>query len=430
VERVLILGGGFGGLEAVKALRHADVEVTLLDRRNFHLFQPLLYQVATGSLSPGEISAPLRATLRRQKNARVLLGDAVSLDAERRTVILADGSIEYDTLIVATGAQNFYFHHSDWAQVAPGLKTIEDATAIRHKILYAFEAAERESDPARRRAWLTFVIVGAGPTGVELAGALAEIATDTLRHDFRRIDPQTSRIILLEGSRHVLPTYPEDLSEAAEQSLIRLGVQPRTGVRVTNIDAGGVTVDGKEYIPARTVLWAAGVKPSDFGQVLKDHAGAALDQQGHVLVNRDLTIPGHPEIFVVGDLAHFEQNGHPVPGVAPVAMQQGRYAARVIRDRLAGKTPPPFHYHDKGSLAVIGRKSAVVEIGKLHVKGLIAWLLWLFVHLMYLVGFQNRVIVFVRWGIQYLTFDRGARLITGPPLVAAREEHGVSATPK
>ena len=400
MPRVVIIGGGFGGLEAAKALRKAPVEVTLLDRRNFHLFQPLLYQVATGSLSPGEISAPLRATLRSQKNVRVLLGDAVSLDAERRVLILADGAIEYDVLIVATGAQNFYFGNKDWEHAAPGLKSIEDATAMRHKILFAFEAAERETDPARRDAWLTFVIVGGGPTGVELAGALAEIATDTLRHDFRSIDPQNARIILLEGSPHVLPSYPEDLSIAAEKSLIKLGVRPRAGIRVTRIDADGVTMDNGERIAAKTVLWAAGVRSSDFGQALKDHAGAALDRQGRVIVEPDLTLPGHPEIFVAGDLAHFEQDGHPVPGVAPVAMQQGRYAARVIRDRLRGTQTVPFRYFDKGSLAVIGRRSAVVEIGKLHVTGAIAWLMWLFIHLMYLVGFQNRVIVFLRWGIQ------------------------------
>lgn len=422
MERVVIVGGGFGGLEAAKALRKAPVEVTLLDKRNFHVFQPLLYQVATGSLSPGEITSPLRATLRHYSNVRVLLGEAVSLDADKRVLILADGAIPYDTLVISTGAHNFYFGHRDWPEWAPGLKSIEDATMMRHKILYAFEAAERETDSARRQAWLTFVIVGAGPTGVELAGALAEIATDTLRNDFRSIKPENARILLLEGSPHVLPTYPEDLSVAAERSLVKLGVRPRCGVRVTNIDAEGVTVEGGEHIAAKTVLWAAGVKPSDFGAVLADHAGAELNRQGQVKVEPDLTIGRHPEIFVIGDLAYLEQDGHPLPGVAPVAMQQGRYVARVIRDRIAGKATKPFRYFDKGSLAVIGRKSAVVEIRKLHITGVIAWLIWLFVHLTYLVGFGNRVIVFIRWGIQYLTFDRGARLITGDPCAPAPKE--------
>ena len=422
MEKVVIVGGGFGGLQAARALRNTPVEVTLLDRRNFHLFQPLLYQVATGSLSPGEISEPLRAVLRRQQNTKVFLGDAVSLDAESRRLILADGAIDYETLIVATGAQNYYFGNENWPRYAPGLKSVEDATAMRHKILYAFEAAERESDPERREAWLTFVIVGGGPTGVELSGALAEIANDTLRHDFRCIHPEESHILLLEGSSHILPSYPEDLSRAAEKMLMELGVRPRCNVRVTNIDAGSVTVNGTERIATRTVLWAAGVKASDFGQVLKDHAGATIDRQGRVTVGPDLTIPGHPEIFVVGDLAYCEQDGKPLPGVAPVAMQQGRYVARVVRDRLEHRPTEAFHYLDKGSLAVIGRKSAVVEIGKLHVKGVIAWLMWLFIHLMYLVGFGNRVIVFIRWGIQYLTFDRGARLITGDPTACVPEE--------
>src|SRR5579883_1963655 len=413
MERVVIVGGGFGGLEAAKALRKAPVEVTLLDKRNFHVFQPLLYQVATGSLSPGEITSPLRATLRHYSNVRVLLGEAVSLDADKRVLILADGAIPYDTLVISTGAHNFYFGHRDWPEWAPGLKSVEDATSMRHKILYAFEAAERETDPARRQAWLTFVIVGAGPTGVELAGALAEIATDTLRNDFRSINPQNTRIILLEGSPHVLPSYPEDLSTAAEKSLIRLGVRPRTGIRVTHIDEDGVSLSTGEHIAAKTVLWAAGVRSSDFGQALRDHAGATLDRTGRVMVGPDLSIPGHPEIFVIGDLAHAERQGQPLPGVAPVAMQQGRYVARVIRDRIESKPSKPFHYFDKGSLAVIGRRSAVVEVGKFHITGAIAWLMWLFIHLMYLVGFQNRIVVFIRWGIQYLTFDRGARLITG-----------------
>ncbi len=415
MHRVVILGGGFGGLYAAKTLRRAPVEVTLVDRRNFHLFQPLLYQVATGSLSPGEIAAPLRAVLHNQKNACVLMGDAVDLDAENRKLILADGEVPYDTLIVATGAQNFFFGHGDWEKLAPGLKSIEDATAIRHKLLYAFEAAERESDPALRREWLTFVIVGAGPTGVELAGALAEIAHDTLRHDFRSIHPEESRILLLDGTPHVLSSYPVSLSVEAERLLIRLGVRPRNGVRVTSIDAHGVvlnTPSGQERIETRTVLWAAGVAPSDFGKVLARRAGAPLDKQGHVLVDAQLTVPNRPEIFVIGDLAHFEQKGKVLPGVAPVAIQQGNYAARAILRRLDARPVKPFHYFNKGSLAVIGRRAGVADFGALRFHGAIAWLLWLFVHLMYLVEFRNRLIVFIRWGFQYVTFDRGARIIT------------------
>ena len=415
-HRVVILGGGFGGLYAAKALRHTPVDVTLLDRRNFHLFQPLLYQVATGSLSPGEIAAPLRAVMRSQKNVQVLLGDAVDLDAQGRRVILADGSLPYDTLVVAAGARNSYFGHDDWKASAPGLKSLEDATTMRHKILDAFERAERETDPAVRDAWLTFVVVGGGPTGVELAGALAEIARDTLRHDFRAIHPENSKILLLEGGPRMLPTFPPDLSEDAERSLVKLGVSSRVGVRVTAVDPEGVTISstaGEQHIKTRTVLWAAGVTASEFGQVLQKAAGASLDKQGRVVVAPDLTVPGHPEIFVVGDLAHAEQDGALLPGVAPVAMQEGRYVADAIGERLRGKTPKPFHYFDKGTLAVIGRRAGVADLGKLHFHGVIAWLLWLFVHLMYLVQFRNRLIVFIRWGFQYLSFDRGARLITG-----------------
>ncbi len=416
MNNVVILGGGFGGLYAAKALRRAPVKVTLVDQRNFHLFQPLLYQVATGSLSPGEVAAPLRAILRNQKNASVLLSKAVDLDAEGHRVILSDGSVPYDTLVVATGATNHYFGHEDWHANAPGLKSIEDATEMRRKILYAFEEAERELNPDLRRAWLKLVIVGAGPTGVELAGALSEIAKDTLRHDFRSIHPEESRIVLLDGSPRVLPAYPEDLSADAERSLVQLGVRPRTNVKVTEIDAQGVTLEtpgGTERIETRTVLWAAGVAPSDFGKVLARRAGAVLDRQSRVTVAPDLTVPGHPDIFVIGDLANVIQDGKPLAGVAPVAMQQGRYAAQTIANRVRGKTSEPFRYHDKGSLAVIGRASGVAEIGRLHLHGMIAWLLWLFVHLTYLAQFRNRLIVFIRWGFQYLSFDRGARMITG-----------------
>src|ERR1043166_839479 len=418
MHRVVILGGGFGGLYAAKSLRRAPVEGTLVARRNCPLFQPLLYQVATGSLSPGEVSAPLRAVLRDQKNTRVLLGEAVSLDTESRRVILADEAVPYDTLIVATGARNYYFGNDSWSAVAPGLKSVEEATRMRHRILYAFEAAERDPDPNRRRAWLTFVVVGAGPTGVELAGALAEIANDTLPNDFRSIHPEESCILLLDSSPRVLPSYPEDLSAAAERSLIRLGVRPRSPVQVTGIDPEGVTLEtpnGAERIETRTVLWAAGVAASSFGEVLAKCAGAPLDRQGRVKVAPDLTVPGHPEIFVIGDLAHLEQDGKLLPGVAPVAMQQGRYVAQTIVSRTEGRAVAPFRYRDKGSLAVIGRAAAVADFGRLRFHGLIAWLLWLFIHLMYLVQFRNRLIVFIRWGFQYFTFDRGARLITGDP---------------
>jgi NADH dehydrogenase len=416
-HRVVILGGGFGGLYAAQALKRAPVQVTLLDRRNFHLFQPLLYQVATGSLSPGEIASPLRSVLHRQKNTRVLLGEAVDLDATSRRVILEDGqSVEYDSLIVGTGSMDSYFGHDEWRRYSTSLKTLEEATAIRHKILYAFEAAERESDPEKQHAWLTFAIVGAGPTGVELAGALAEIAHDTLRHDFRSIHPENARIFLFEGAPRVLPTYPEDLSAKAQAALLRLKVTPRTNTSVTDINASGITVKtptGEAHIAARTVIWAAGVKPSSFGEVLERRAGAPRDRKGLVLVNPDCSVPGHPEIFVIGDLAHLEQDGKPLPGVSPVAMQEGKYAARLIEARLRGGKLAPFRYFDKGNLAVIGRASAVAQIGPLHLSGLIAWLTWLFVHLMYLVEFSNRVLVFVQWGFFYITFNRGARLITG-----------------
>jgi NADH:ubiquinone reductase (H+-translocating) len=415
-HRVVIVGGGFGGLYAAKALKKAPVELTLLDRRNFHLFQPLLYQVATGSLSPGEIASPLRAVLRRQQNTQVLMAEAVDLDAARRKVILDSGDIEYDTLIVATGSTDSYFGHDDWQRIAPGLKSIEEATEIRHKILYAFEAAEKEHDPEIRREWLTFVLVGAGPTGVELAGALGEIAHDTLRRDFRSIRPQEAVILLVEGSPRVLPSYPADLSAKAEASLARLGVTVRTSAFVTGLEPAGVTIQtstGVERIAARTVVWSAGVQASPFGRVLERRVGAQLDKAGRVLTEGDCSVPGHPEIFVIGDLAHLKQNGQQLPGVAQVAMQQGGYVARLIQKRLRGETLAPFRYFDKGNLAVIGRAAAVAQIGPFHISGLFAWITWVFIHLMYLVEFSNRVLVFVQWGFLYLTFNRGARLITG-----------------
>lgn len=416
-HRVVILGGGFGGLYVGKSLGSAPVEVTLVDRRNFHLFQPLLYQVATGSLAPSEVAAPLRSVFSTYKNTQVLLAEAIDIDPDARKLILADGEVPYDTLVVATGAENHYFGNTSWEQFAPGLKSIEDATRIRHKILYAFEAAEREHNPEARRAWLTFVVIGAGPTGVELAGALGEIANDVLKHDFRSIRPAEARIMLLDGSARVLPPFDPSLSAAAERSLIRLGVRSRTGVRVTAIDERGVSIHaerGDERIDSRTVLWAAGVQGSAFGGKLAERMGLELDRGKRIMVNPDCTIPGHPEVFVIGDLANFrDRDGKTLPGVAPAAMQEGSYVADLIRKRLAGKTAQPFRYINKGNLAVIGRAAAVAEIAGLKFSGLIAWLLWLFIHLMYLVNFQNRVLVFIRWGFSYATFNRGARLITG-----------------
>jgi NADH dehydrogenase len=401
-----------------KALGRAPVSVTLVDRRNFHLFQPLLYQVATGGLSPGEIASPLRVVLRKNRNTEVLLGEVIDLDIANRRVILRDGEIPFDTLIVATGATHYYFGNDQWEAVAPGLKTIENATEIRSRLLLAFERAEREGNPAARRAWLNFVIVGAGPTGVELAGALGEIANDTLRRDFRHIDPREAAILLVEGEPRVLPTFPPDLSAKAERQLIALGVRSLASARVTAIDADGVTVSlngSEQRIAAHTVLWAAGVRASRLGKVLAERAGAQLDRAGRVIVEPDLSIPGDPAIFVIGDLATFtHQGGKPLPGVAPVAMQQGRYVARLIQRRLAGREKPAaFHYFNKGNLATIGRNRAVAEFGKLHVSGFPAWFTWVFVHLMYLVEFDNRLLVFTEWVYNYFTRNRGARLITG-----------------
>jgi len=416
-HRVVIIGGGFGGLYAAKSLRRAPVYVTLVDRRNFHLFQPLLYQVATGGLSPGEIAQPLRHVLRRSRNTSVLMGEVVDIDVPNRQAVLRDGTVDYDTLIVATGSSHHYFGHNEWERYAPALKTIEDATEIRSRILLAFEKAEREPDPESRQAWLTFVVVGAGPTGVELAGALGEIANDTLRDDFRHIDPSEARIILVEAGDRVLPVYPPDLSADAEKSLIHLTVRTMTHTAVTGVDESGVTVNDRgeiKKIAARTVLWAAGVAASPLGRILAERAGAKLDRAGRVMVEPDLAVPGHPEILVIGDLANFShQTGKPLPGVAPVAIQQGGYAGRLIRRRLAGQPIQPFHYWDKGNLATIGRAAAVADFGRVHIAGPIAWLVWLFVHLMYLVGFDNRLVVFFKWAYSYLTFNRGARLITG-----------------
>lgn len=418
-HRVLILGGGFGGLYAAQALKHAAADVTLVDRRNFHLFQPLLYQVATGSLSPGEIAAPLRGILSKQKNTRVLLGEAADIDPITRKVLLKDGaSLEYDSLIVATGSQSTYFGHDEWREWAPPLKSIEDATTIRQKVLLAFEAAERISNPEERRAWLTFVIVGGGATGVELAGALGEIARHTLKNDFRSIHPADARILVLDSAPRVLGSYPEDLSSKAERSLVKLGARVRAGVTVTCVDGNGVTIrtpSGSDHIPSHTVIWAAGVAVSDFARQLAKRTAAPVEKSGRIRVNPDLTIPNFPEIFVVGDLAFVTRpDGKPLPGVAQVAMQGGAYAAKTIRKRLEGKTnPKPFRYFDKGDLAVIGRAAAVANVFGVHLSGFIAWLVWLFVHLLYIVEFQSRLLVLIEWGFLYLTYNRGARLITG-----------------
>ena len=418
-QRVIILGGGFAGLNAAQKLKRADIDVTLIDRRNFHLFQPLLYQVATGSLSPGQIAAPLRSVLRRQKNAQVLLGDAVDLHPDARRVILSDGaSFSYDSLIVATGSQTSYYGNDQWRESAPSLKTVEEATAIRHKILYAFERAERAATPEDARAWLTFVIVGAGATGMELAGALGEIARETLKHDFRHINPGSARIVLMEGGPRVLSAYPGDLSTKAEKLVSKLGVEVHKDVMVTAIDDDGVSFhrgNATERLQAKTVLWAGGVTTTPFGRRLAERTRAETDRSGRIKVNPDLTIPGHAEIFVVGDLAYREeQAGKPLPGVAQVAIQGGSYAAKVIKARLAGKRDvPPFHYFNKGDMAVIGRAAAIANVFGVHISGPLAWLAWLFIHLMYIVQFQSRVLVFIQWGFEYLTFSRGARLITG-----------------
>ena len=418
-QQVVILGGGFGGLNAAQKLKHAPVDVTLIDRRNFHLFQPLLYQVATGSLSPGEIAAPLRGVLSKQKNAQVLLGEAADIDPDGKRIILRDGAAyPYDSLIVSTGSQTSYYGNDAWREWAPSLKSVEEATAIRHKILYAFECAERSTTEEEARAWLTFVIVGAGATGMELAGALAEIANETLKNDFRHINPREARIILMEGGPRVLTAFPEDLSAKAEKLVSRLGVEVTKGVMVTEIDAGGVTYksgDESKRLPARTVLWAGGVTTNAFGRKLGERTKAETDRSGRIKVTPDLTVPGYPDIFIVGDLAlALGENGKPLPGVAQVAIQGGSYAAKTIRARLKGeKNLRPFHYFNKGDMAVIGRAAAVANIFGFHLSGLPAWLVWLFIHLMYIVEFQSRVLVFVQWGFEYVTFNRGARLITG-----------------
>jgi NADH:ubiquinone reductase (H+-translocating) len=417
--RVVIVGGGFGGLSAAQHLNSELVDLTLIDRRNYHLFQPLLYQVATGSLSAGEVASPLRSVLSRQKNTRVWLGTVVEIDPDSKRVFLADGAIvPYDSLIVAAGSQTSYFGRNEWQDWAPGMKSVEEATAIRHKILYAFEVAERLEDPVQRRAWLTFVIVGAGPTGVELSGAIAEIARQTLTNDFRSIKPEEAQIILLDGAPRALMPFPEDLAEKATRRLAKLGVEVRTGAMVKNVDKEGLTIDsgGKiDSIAAKTVVWAGGITASPLGKIVASHTKAEIDKGGRVKVKPDLTIPNYPDIYVVGDLASaVDEKGKPLPGVAQVAMQGGTYAGKAILRKVKGHSElPPFRYFDKGSLAVIGRWAAVADVFGLHISGLLAWLVWAFIHVTYLVSFQSRVLVFIQWAIQDLTFNRGARLITG-----------------
>ncbi|HKS23251.1 MAG TPA: NAD(P)/FAD-dependent oxidoreductase [Thermoanaerobaculia bacterium] len=401
--RIVILGAGFGGLYAARELRRAEADITVIDRRNFHLFQPLLYQVATAALNPSDIAAPIRSILRRQNNVSVILGEAQRIDVGRRVVVLDDGEVAYDTLVIATGATHSYFSHPEWERDAPGLKTVEDALEIRRRVLLAFEEAERETDPERQRAWLTFVIVGAGPTGAELAGALSEIARQTMLRDFRRINPSSARVILIEGKERVLPTYPTDLSAKAEAQLERLGVEVITDAVVTSLNDREVCI-GEKTIPARTVLWAAGVQASPLAKSL----GVPLDRAGRVVVNPDLTIPGHADVFVIGDLAAVPD----VPGVAPAAIQEGIHTARNIERSLGGQPLRAFHYRDKGSLATIGRAAAVAEVGRVHLSGFVAWMAWLCIHIFYLIGFRNRLLVLLQWAWAYVTFQRGARLIT------------------
>jgi NADH dehydrogenase len=410
--RVVIVGAGFGGLNAAKTLPKT-VQVTIIDRKNFHTFQPLLYQVATAGLSPGEIAAPIRSILRGHKNVEVLMSEVSGFDLERQLVITEEGQIPYDYLIVAAGAGHSYFGHDDWEVFAPGLKTIEDALEIRRRILLAFELAERQTATGESAVPLNFVVVGGGPTGVELAGTLAEISRHALTHEFRSIDPARTHILLIEGGPRVLPAYAEDLSLSAEEQLKQLGVEVRTSTVVTQVEAGAVDI-GQTRLPATVVLWAAGVAASPLGKKLT----STVDRAGRVPVEPDLSLPGHPEVFVIGDLAAAKDKaGKMLPGVAPVAIQQGKFVAKLIQQEVEAKPGtgprPAFHYWDKGSLATIGRAAAVAQFGKIHISGFIAWLSWLFVHILFLIGFRNRLLVFIQWAWSYVTYERGARLITG-----------------
>jgi NADH dehydrogenase len=424
-HRVVVIGGGFAGLQAVGHLARAPIEVTLVDRRNFHLFQPLTYQVATGALSAEEVCYPLRAIFKRHRNVRVLMGEVTGVDLDDQTVRVEPGagdteplSIAYDTLIVAGGSRYSYFGHDEWQSLAPEVKSLESAVAVRGQILSAFEAAELETDEDRRRGWLTFVVVGAGPTGVEMAGQIGELARDTLRRDFRSIDPRDARVLVIEMADRVLTSFPPSLSRKAARSLEHLGVTPLVERTVVEIDAESVTVEApdrtREPIPARTVIWAAGVTASSLARRLGEASGAEIDRAGRVLTEPDLTLPGHPEVFALGDMVRVRgEDGEPqpLPGLAPVAMQQGRYAAKVVKTQLRGREHKPFRYRDKGNLATIGRARAVADLNKIRLSGFPAWVAWLVVHLWYLIGFQNRLLVMIRWAFSFFTRGRGGRLI-------------------
>jgi NADH:quinone reductase (non-electrogenic) len=416
--RVLIVGAGFGGLVAARTLARYPVRIMLIDRQNFHTFQPLLYQVATAGLSPGEIAAPIRWILRSRRNVEVLMSEVQDFDLSRRVVKLPDGEISYDYLIVASGASHAYFGHDEWEPFAPGLKTIEDALEIRRRVLLAFELAERQAASGKEQVQLNFVVVGGGPTGVELAGTLAEIARRALTNEFRTIDPRKTRIVLLEGGPRILPAYPEDLSRSAEEQLRRLGVEVHTSALVTRVTPGAVHM-GETQLAAAVILWAAGVAASPLGKKLR----APVDRAGRVVVNPDLSLPGHSEVFVIGDLAALkDENGKLLPGVAPVAMQEGKATAHNIAAELRGEARKNFHYFNKGNLATIGRAAAVAEFGKIHISGFLAWLAWLFIHVFFLIGFRNRIIVLVQWAWSYFTYERGARLITGDTHLPGWEE--------
>lgn len=434
LHQVVIVGGGFAGLYAAKSLGQAPVKVTLIDKRNFHLFQPLLYQVATGSVSPANISSPLRAILKRYANVQVLLDEVTGFNPNTQVIHTKDREIPYDSLVVATGVSHHYFGNDHWQQTAPGLKTVEDALEMRRRIFLAFEAAEKETDPLKRQAWLTFVIVGGGPTGVELAGAIAELAFATLKKDFRNIDTSETKILLLEGLDRILPPYPEDLSAKAEASLNKLGVTVKTRTLVTNIKDDLVTTkhgDEMETIPAKTILWAAGVKASKLGRVLAEATGAELDRVGRVIVEPDLSLPNYPNIYVIGDLAHYaHQTGNPLPGIAPVAIQEGEFLAKLLKAKVQGEPLPTFKYDDAGSLAVIGQNEAVVNLWGLKLSGPLAWLIWVFAHIYYLIEFDHKLVIMTQWAWSYFTRNRGARLITGEDGRVDENLQPLTATPE